>query len=94
MRINSTTVSGFGMKSMAGYGATAWNVGSAPIKIVLRASRNKKSLTRSERIVRSEKSTVQASVARRYVSKEPRLWSALDLALGAILIVCPLMMGF
>ena len=52
MRINSTTVSGFGMKSCAGFGASAWNVGSAPVKIVLRTSRTKKSLPRSGQEVR------------------------------------------
>ena len=91
MKINSTTANGFVIKRMAGYGAIAWNVGSAPIKMVSRASRNKKSLTRSERIVRSETSTVLASVARHYESKEARVWSALDLALVAIFIVFPLL---
>jgi hypothetical protein len=52
MRINSTTISGFGMKSCAGFGASAWNVGSAPVKIVVRSSRNNKSNTRSAQEVR------------------------------------------
>ncbi|NLX26445.1 MAG: hypothetical protein GXY61_10895 [Lentisphaerae bacterium] len=91
MKINSTAVSGFVIKSMAGYGAIAWNVGSAPIKMVSRANRNKQSVTRSECIVRPETSTVLASVARHYESKEPRVWSALDLVLVAIFIVFPLL---
>ena len=52
MRINSTNVSGFGMKSCTGFGASAWNVGSAPVKIVVRSSRSKKSLTRAAQEVR------------------------------------------
>ncbi|MBN2685184.1 MAG: hypothetical protein JXR40_07880 [Pontiellaceae bacterium] len=94
MKINTTTVNGFGMKGIAGYGAGAWNIGSAPIKMAKRTSQNRKSITRSAHEVRSEKSTVQTSFARRCVSKAPRLWSVLDLAVAAILVVCPLVMGF
>lgn len=63
MKINSTTGSGFGIKSMAGFGAGAWNVGSAPIKIASRPSRNKKTVARKVREIRSEKKTVPALAA-------------------------------
>ncbi|NLX26578.1 MAG: hypothetical protein GXY61_11595 [Lentisphaerae bacterium] len=63
MKINSTIGSGFGNRGMAGFGAGAWNVGSAPITIASRSNRNKKAVARKAREIRSEKNPVPALAA-------------------------------
>ena len=98
MKLNSTTITGFGIKGMAGYGPSAWNIGSAPITISSRGFRSGNTSVRSQREARTVSTklptAIPTSVARRYAVTEPRVWMALDLAVGLLLIGCPLMMGF
>lgn len=100
MKLNSTTAYGFEIKCMAGYGPSAWNVGSAPVTISLRERRNGKSAVRFQREARTGNGephvavTVTDSVARRCVRTESRAWGiALDLVVGFVLVAFPLMMG-
>ncbi len=95
MKLNSTTNTGFGIKGMAGYGAGAWNIGSAPISISSRERRNAKPAVRLQRETRTGNAArpVAASIARHRAGTEPQTWIALDLAVGLLLIACPLMMG-
>ena len=98
MKLNSTMINGFGIKGMAGYGPSAWHIGSDPITISSRGYRNGKTPARSQREARTVNTQlpteVPVLVARRYAGTEPRVWMALDLAVGLLLIGCPLMMGF
>jgi hypothetical protein len=98
MKLNSTTANGFGIKSIAGYGPSAWKIGSAPVTIPSRACRNRKATARSQREARSgnagQSVAVSALVTRRYAGTESRVWGVLDLAVGFLLIVCPIMMSF
>ncbi len=97
MKLNSTTVNGFGIKGMAAFGPCAWNVGSAPVSLPSRDRRAGKNAVRLQRVARTGKAgwpvAIPVSVARRCAGTETRAWVALDLAVSLLLVACPLMMG-